>query len=214
MTVVAAWYATLDDGQAVFAANDSGPNLDYWHSADPAGAAGPGHDPDSPVTRNPRQDVQRAHLHAFFAEAGPTENHESPAPEGRAVVAEGRRAFGDSLGGDARAVGRDTAVLAAELRAAAWPWGGSYCSYQLGLDGPGWIMPPLGTAQDEFNRRLAAADGLRAEPDPRLGGAVNLARLSLDAAGRRQAAQRAATGLRASFAAFLSRRGLNPRALR
>ena len=211
MRMVAAWYATLDGGRAVFAANDSGPNLDYRPDADHARAAG--HDPGSPVTRNPRQDVQRAHLHAFFAEAGPTENHESPAPDGRAAVAEGRGAFGDSLGGDAVAVGRDTAVLAAGLVAAARPWGGSYCSYQPGADGPGWVMPALGAAQDEFNRRLAAADGLRAEPDPRLGGAVNLVRPSLDDAGRRQAAQRAAAGLRASFAAFAAGRGLDRRSL-
>ena len=212
MTMVAAWYATLDDGRAVFAANDSAPNLDYRHDADPA-SAGPRRDPGSPVTRNPRQDVQRAHLHAFFAEADPTENHESPEPQGRAVVAEGRRAFGDAPGGDAVAVARDTAVLAADLRAAARPWGGSYCSYQPGPDGPGWVMPALGTAQDEFNRRLAAADGLRAEPDPKLGGAVNLVRPSLDDAGRRQAAQRAVARLRASFAAFAAGRGLDPQSL-
>ena len=78
----------------------------------------------------------------------------------------------------------DSAGLAASVRAAAQPWGGSYCSYQLGLDGPFWVMPALGPSQDEFNRRLARADGLRAEPDPKLGGAVNLVRPTLAAAGR------------------------------
>ena len=32
---------------------------------------------------------------------------------------------------------------------------------------------------DEFNRRLARTDGLKAEPDPDLGGAINLVRPSL-----------------------------------
>jgi hypothetical protein len=63
-------------------------------------------------------------------------------------------------------------------RIPARPWGGSYCSYQLGVDGPFWIMPALGPSQDEFNRRLARADGLQAEPDPKLGGAINLVRPS------------------------------------
>jgi hypothetical protein len=61
----------------------------------------------------------------------------------------------------------DSTTLAASIRAAAQPWSGSYCSYRLGVDGPFWVMPALGTSQDEFNRRLAQADGLQAEPDPR-----------------------------------------------
>jgi len=74
-------------------------------------------------------------------------------------------------------------------------------------------MPALGTSQDEFNQRLARADGLRAEPDPKLGGAVNLVRPGLADAGRLQAAQRATAGQRASFETFVAQRGLNPQSL-
>ena len=66
---------------------------------------------------------------------------------------------------------------------------------------------------DEFNRRLARADGLTAEPDPKLGGAINLVRPSLAAAGRLQAAQRAAADQRTSFETFVAQRGLNARSL-
>jgi hypothetical protein len=206
MTMLAAWYRSLDGGQVVFAANDSPPNLDYLRDVEAAsgtlaGASG-STSTDRPVTRNPRQDVQHAHLHAFYAEPGETENHESSAVEGRAVRAQGHRAFSDILGGDAARVDGDAANRAADVRSAVLPWGGSYCSYQLGTDGPFWVMPALGSAQDEFNRRLARADGLRAEPDPKLDGAINLVRPSLAEAGRRDAAQRATAQLRASFQTF------------
>jgi hypothetical protein len=196
MTLVAAWYRGLDGGHVVFGANDSPPNLDY---------AGRG--TNVAVTRNPRQDVQHAHLHAFYAEHDETENHESSALAGEPVVAQGHRAFSDALSGDAVRVAGDSAGLAAGIRAAARPWGGSYCSYQLGVDGSFWVMPALGPSQDEFNRRLARADGLRAEPDPKLGGAVNLVRPTLADAGRLQAAQRATAEHRASFETFLAQRG-------
>ena len=104
-------------------------------------------------------------------------------------------------------------MSAADVRAAARPWGGSYCSYQLGVDGPFWVMPALGASQDEFNRRLARADGLRAEPDPKLGGAVNLVRPSLADAGRLAAARRATARQRAGFETFLAQRGLSARSL-
>ena len=81
------------------------------------------------------------------------------------------------------------------------------------MDGPFWVMPALGTSQDEFNRRLARADGLQAEPDPKLGGAINLVRPSLADPSRRRAAQRATVQQRASFEAFVARRGLNPQSL-
>jgi diadenosine tetraphosphate (Ap4A) HIT family hydrolase len=218
MTLVAAWYRTLDDGHVVFCANDSTPNLDYQRDAGETAAgtsvstvagarAGPA------VTRNPRQEVQHAHLHAFYAESGETENQESSALAGQTVMAEGYHAYRAVLSGDAVRVEGGSTTLAAGIRAAAEPWGGSYCSYQLGLDGPFWVMPALGTAQDEFNRRLAQADGLQAEPDTRLGGAVNLVRPGLDDEGRRQAAEQATAELRAGFEAFLAGRGLNARAL-
>jgi hypothetical protein len=74
-------------------------------------------------------------------------------------------------------------------------------------------MPDLGPSQDDFNRRLARADGLMAAPDPNLGGAVNLIRPSLADAGRLHAAQRATAEQRASFEAFVAQRGLNARSL-
>ena len=88
-----------------------------------------------------------------------------------------------------------------------------YCSYQLGVDGPLWVMPALGPSQDEVNRRLARADGLQAGPDPNLGGAINLARPSLADPGRFHAAQRATADQRASFETFVAERGLNARSL-
>ena len=106
----------------------------------------------------------------------------------------------------------DSTRLDANVRLAAQSWGGSYCSYQLSVDGSFWVMPALGPSQDEFNRRLARADGLEAEPDPKLGGAINLVRPTLDT-GRLDAAQRATTEQRASFETFLAQRGLNARSL-
>ena len=213
MTLVAAWYRGLDGGHVAFAANDSAPNLDYLHDVAAASGNPAGGGTGAAVTRNPRQEVQHAHLHAFYAEHGETENHESSALNGHPVIAQGRRAFDDALGGDAVRVEGDSAGLAAGIRAAARPWGGSYCSYQLGVGGPCWVMPALGPSQDEFNRRLARADGLRAEPDPKLGGAVNLVRPGLADAGRLQAAQRATAEHRASFETFAAQHGLNPRSL-
>jgi len=70
-------------------------------------------------------------------------------------------------------------------------------------------MPALGPSQDEFNRRLARADGLQAEPDPKLGGAINLVRPTLAGAGRLHPAQLATAGQRASFEAFTAQHGLN-----
>jgi hypothetical protein len=213
MTLVAAWYRSLDGGHVVFAANDSPPNLDYLRDVAAASGIPAGGGAEVTVARNPRQEVQHAHLHAFYAERDSTENHEAPARDGHPAVAAGRQAFSAAPGGDAVPAGGDSARLAARVRAAARPWGGSYCSYQLGADGSCWVMPALGPAQDEFNRRLARADGLRAEPDPNLGGAVNLVRPALAGAGRLQAAQRATAQQRASFEAFAGQRGLNPRSL-
>ena len=157
--------------------------------------------------------MQHAHLHAFYAEPGRTENHESSAVAGHPVIAEGHQAFSAALGRDAVPVEPDSASLAAGLRAAAQPWGGNYCSYQEGADGPGWVMPALGPSQDEVNRRLARADGLQAKPDPALGGAINLARPGLADTGRLRAAQQAAADHRASFETFAAQRGLNPQSL-
>ena len=128
-------------------------------------------------------------------------------------MAEGHWAFNAALGSDAIRVEPDSTRLAAAVRFAAQPWGGSYCSYQRGLDGPFWVMPALGPSQDEFNRRLARADGLKAEPDPNLGGAISLVRPTLADAGRLHAAQQATAEQRASFETFLAQRGLNARSL-
>ena len=133
--------------------------------------------------------------------------------QGHPVLAEGHRAFSAALGSDAVQVERDSASLAVGMRAAAQPWGGNYCSCQLGVDGPVWVMPALGPSQDEVNRRLARADGLRAEPDPKLGGAINLVRPSLADTGRLHAAQQAIADQRASFGTFVAQRGLNAQSL-
>jgi hypothetical protein len=213
MDLTAAWYRSLDGGHVVFCANDSAPNLDYLRNVEAAGGTLPGSGTGVPVTKNPRQDVQHAHLHAFYAERGGTENHESSALEEYPVIAEGHRAFRAALGSDAVQVERDSTRLAAGVRVAAQPWGGSYCSYQLGVDGPFWVMPALGPSQDEVNRRLARADGLEAAPDPNLGGAINLVRPSLADTERLHAAQRATAEQGASFETFLAQRGLNARSL-
>jgi hypothetical protein len=213
MTLVAAWYRSLDGGHAVFCANDSAPNRDYLRDLELARGVLAGAGPDAAVTRNPRQEVQHAHLHAFYAEPGETENHESSALKGYPVMAEGQRAFCAALGSDSVRVEPDGTRLAASVRAAAQPWGGNYCSYQLGVNGSFWVMPALGPSQDEFNQCLARADGLDAEPDPNLGGAVNLVRPSLADAGRLPAAQRATAEKRASFETFAAQRGLNTRSL-
>jgi hypothetical protein len=213
MTLVAAWYRSLDGGYVVFCANDSAPNLDYLRDGEAANEIPAGRGTDVAVTRNPRQEVQHAHLHAFYAEHDETENHESSALRGYPVRAQGHRAFRAAPGGDAVRVEGDSARLAAGVRATAQPWGGSYCSYQLGADGTFWVMPALGPAQDEFNRRLARADGLQAEPDPKLGGAINLVRPTLTDVGRLQAARRATADQRASFEAFVAQRGLSSRSL-
>jgi diadenosine tetraphosphate (Ap4A) HIT family hydrolase len=212
MTLVAAWYRSLDGGHAVFSANDSAPNLDYLRDVEAASGTLAGGDTGVAVTKNPRQEVQHAHLHAFYAERDRTENHESSAADGHPVIAVGQRAFGAALGSDAVRVEPDSTRLAA-VSAAARPWGGSNCSYQLGVDGPFWVMPALGPSMDEFNQRLARADGLNAEPDPKLGGAVNLVRPTLAGAERLHAAQRATAEQRASFEAFTAKRGLNARSL-
>ena len=213
MTLVAAWYRSVDGGHVVFSANDSAPNLDYQRDVELASGTLADGGAVAAVTRNPRQEVQHAHLHAFYAERDPTENHESSAPDGRPVIAAGHRAFSAALSRDAVPVDPDSTGLAAGIGAATRPWGGSYCSYQLGVDGPFWVMPALGPSMDEFNRRLAEADGLKAEPDPKLGGAVNLVRPGLSDAGRLLAAQRATAEQRASFEAFTARHGLNARSL-
>ena len=159
MTLVAAWYRSLDGGHVVFCANDSAPNLDYLRDVEAASRIRVGSGPEAAITRNPRQDVQHAHLHAFYAEQGETVNQESSARQGHPVIAEGHRAFSAALGSDAVQVARDSTRLAAGLRAAAQPWGDNYCSYQLGVDSAFWVMPPLGPSQDVVNRRLAPMPG-------------------------------------------------------
>jgi hypothetical protein len=213
MTLIAQWYRSLDGGQVVFGANDSAANLAYLRDAEVARGTAAAAGPDGVITKNPRQEAQHAHLHAFYVEDGPIENCESSVRPGAAVIAEGQRAFSAALGPDATRVDPGGTTFAANVRSAAEPWGGSYCSYQLGLDGPFWVMPDLGPSQDEFNRRLARADGLQAAPDPNLGGAINLVRPTLADAGRLHAAQRATAQQRASFETFLAHRGLDPRSL-
>ncbi|HEY0717603.1 MAG TPA: hypothetical protein VGD68_08295 [Streptosporangiaceae bacterium] len=207
MTLIAAWYRHLDGGRVVFAANDSGPNLDYLDDLEARGGTPAGRGAGEVRTRNPRQDVQHAHLHGFYLEGAATQNRECPEHQGGPVTAEGQRAFPAAPGGDAVRVDPDGTEFPARVRRAAQPWGGSYCSYQLGADGPFWVMAALGPAQDDFNRRLARADGLQAGPDPKLGGAVNLMRPSLADAGRLHAAQQATAAQRADFHAWFAHHG-------
>jgi hypothetical protein len=82
MTLVAAWYRSMDGGHVVFCANDSAPNLDYLRDAQAASRTLAASGPEAAITKNPRQDVQHAHLHAFYAEHGRTENRESSALRG------------------------------------------------------------------------------------------------------------------------------------
>ena len=213
MTLVADWYRSLDGGHVVFGANDSALNLAYLRDVGVAGGTVAAGGTDVVITKNPRQEAQHAHLHAFYLEDCAIENYESSTLHGPAVMAEGQRAFTAALGTDAVPVDPDGTTFAANVRSAAQPWGGSYCSYQLGVDGPFWVMPDLGPSQDDFNRRLARADGLKAEPDPNLGGAINLVRPSLADAARLHAAQQATAQQRASFETFMTDRGLNPRLL-
>ena len=92
--LVAAWYRSLDGGHAVFCANDSAPNLDYLRDAEVASGILPTGGPYAASARNPRQDVQHAHLHAFLnAEHDRTENHESSCLRG---IASSQRATGRS----------------------------------------------------------------------------------------------------------------------
>src|SRR5580693_453363 len=67
MTLVAAWYRSLDGGHVVFCANDSAPNLDYLRDAEAASGLPAASCHEAAITKNPRQDVQHAHLHAFYA---------------------------------------------------------------------------------------------------------------------------------------------------
>ena len=213
MTLIAEWYRSLDGGHVVFGANDSALNLAYLCDVEVAGGTVAASGADVVITKNPRQEVQHAHLHAFYVEDAATENYEASVIQGSPVIAEGQRAFSAALGTDAIRVDPGGTKFAADVRSAAQPWGGSYCSYQLGVDGPFWVMPDLGPSQDDFNRRLARADGLKAAPDPNLGGAINLVRPTLADAGRLHAAQQATAQQRASFETFLTHRGLNPRSL-
>ena len=191
MTLVAAWYRSMDGGHVVFCANDSAPNLDYLRDAEAAGGTPQA---AAPARRSPRIPGKRCSTPTCTPS---TPNAARPRTTSRRRlrgIRSSQRVTGRSaaaLGSDAVQVEPDSTRLAAGVGAAAQPWGGSYCSYQLGVDGPFWVMPALGPSMDEFNRRLARADGLKAEPDPKLGGAVNLVRPGLADAG---AAPRGATG--------------------
>jgi hypothetical protein len=66
---------------------------------------------------------------------------------------------------------------------------------------------------DEFNRRLARTDGLKAEPDPDLGGAINLVRPSLAGTERLHGGTTGTAEQRASFETFAAHHGLNARSL-
>jgi hypothetical protein len=60
MTLVAAWYRSMDGGHVVFCANDSAPNLDYLRDTEVADGTLADAGTDVAVTKNPRQEVQHA----------------------------------------------------------------------------------------------------------------------------------------------------------
>jgi hypothetical protein len=117
--------------------------------------------------RSPFTQVELRSMWTYSDGARAVKAYWSPAGAGRPgcypVVAQGRRAFSDTLGGDAVGVGGGSATLAAGVRAAARPWGGSYCSYQPGVDGPFSVMPALlrGVPGPARTRRAVAAVLLR-----------------------------------------------------
>ena len=198
MTLVAAWYRSLDGGHVVFCANDSPPNLDYLRDTEAAAGPPP---TAAPRRRSPGIPGRRCSTPTCTPSTPKTARPRTTSRRRWPGIPSSPRAPGVQRRPRQRrrAGRRGSARLAAGVRAAAQPWGGSYCSYQLGVDGPLWVMPALGPSQDDVNRRLARADGLQAEPDPKLGGAINLVRPSLADAGRSAAAQRATADQRASF---------------
>jgi hypothetical protein len=62
MTLVAAWYRSLDGGHVVFCANDSAPNLGYLRDVEAAGGILADGGPDAAITRNPRVTAVPGHL--------------------------------------------------------------------------------------------------------------------------------------------------------
>ena len=101
MTLVAAWYRGMDGGHVVFGANDSAPSLGYLRDVAAAGGTLADGGTGGAVTKNPRHEVQHAHVHAFYAGPGGTENHGLSAVERYPVIAAGHRAFSAALGRDA-----------------------------------------------------------------------------------------------------------------
>ena len=116
MTLIAEWYRSLDGGHVVFGANDSALNLAYLRDVEVGRGAAAAAGTDVVITKNPRQEAQHAHLHAFYVEAGATDNYESSALPGSPVIAEGQRAFSPGLGTDAIRVDPDGPALAANVR--------------------------------------------------------------------------------------------------
>ena len=163
MTLVATWYRSLDGGHAVFAANDSAPNLDYLRDAEAANGTRADSGTEGTITRNPRQDVQRAHLHAFYAEHGETENHESSAVRG---IPSWQRVTGCSVTPSAptpcgsKGIARRLPPTFALRRS---PGAAVTARTSGAWRDPAGLCPPW-ASQDEFNRRLARADGLRRSP--------------------------------------------------
>ena len=213
MTLVAAWYRSLDGGHVVFCANDSAPNLDYLRDVEAASGTLAGRGPDVAVTRNPRQDVQHAHLHAFYAEHGRTENHESSALAGHPVMAEGHRAFSAALGSDAVQVEPDSTRLAAGLARR-----GAALGRQL-------LLLPAGRGRPLVGYACTGTIPGRGQPAPGPGrwppggtrpGAGRGHQPGAAQPGRCGAAPCGATGhgeQRASFETFVAQRGLNARSL-
>ena len=204
MTLVAAWYRSMDGGHVVFCANDSAPNLDYLRDAEAAGGTPAGGGTGAAVTKNPRQEVQHAHLHAFYAERGATENHESSALAG---IPSSQRASRRSLspssatpcGWNPTAPGSPPASAPRRSPGVVVTAPTSWARTAPSGSCPHWDHP--WTSSTGASPGPTASGGARPAP----GGALNPARPGLADAGRLEAAQRATAAPAGQFRDF--RRG-------
>ena len=145
MTLLAAWYRSIDDGHVVFCANDSAPNLDYLRDTEDAAGAPAARGADVTVTKNPRQDVQHAHLHAFFAERDGLENQESSALAGvRGPARQRCRESGAGRCGACRQRSRCRAGLGGQLLLLPAGRGRLVLDYACAGTIPGRVQPARG----------------------------------------------------------------------
>ena len=203
MTLVAAWYRSLDGGHVVFCANDSPPNVDYQRDVEGAGRSPAGREADAATTRNPgRRFSTLICTPSTRKRARPrtTSRRRSPGtPSSPGVARRSRHA----LGGDAvtgrrghlddrrrHPRGRDGPGAAVTART-SWAWTARSGS-----------CPPWERPRTSSTGASPGPTDSRRSPTRRLGGAVNLVRPGLADAGRLAAARRATAQQRAGFEAF------------